>query len=98
MIVKASTNRIDVCLGLMVGLSALAVASCSQPGPLGSDFGDAVRMANASQTLNPAPADLEVPVDEHDGVAVQNTRTAYQKSFEVTKDERPTAVFSFGGK
>lgn len=78
------------------GCSALLLASCGAGGPLANDFGESVRMAQASQRLNPPPADPEAPVTGIDGVAVANTRDAYQKSFEVKDDTRPTAVFSFG--
>jgi hypothetical protein len=94
-------NKKNVTGGIsLLGLLAIGVviSGCSAQGPLGEDFGNSVRMAKASQTLNPNPENLEELVVGVDGVAVKHTRDAYQKSFEVKEEEKPVAVFSFGGK
>ena len=77
----------------------LLMGACSEPRiggntPLDARFGDAVRAAQAAQTLNPAAAQNVTPPPGLDGHAAKASIDRYEKSFEVPP--APANVYTIG--
>lgn len=73
-----------------IGMSLLT--GCAQPTPhFNVTFGDAVRMANALQTINPEASRNADPVLGVDSQAATNSISRYQKSF-MEKEPQPTII------
>jgi hypothetical protein len=82
-----------------VCLAALVLAACTEPRIGGKDltdqtFGDAVRAAQAQQTLNPNASQNPVAPQGMDGPTAKATIDRYDKSFETPPP--PVNVYTIG--
>lgn len=81
----------------IMGVSLLT--GCAQSAPrFEANFGEAVRMANAQQTLNPDASRNADPVVGIDGRAADNAMQRYHKSFEHKEPQPPVITIGVGGK
>lgn len=85
----------NVSLAALFGVIALSGCAIDPAPVVSQEFGQAVRAAQATQTLNPDASRNPDPVSGIDGVSAKNAVATYQKSFQAPP---PTfTVINVGG-
>jgi len=85
----------NVALAALFGVTVLSGCAVDPAPVVSEEMGQAVRAAQATQTLNPEASKNSDPVSGIDGVAAKNAVSTYQKSFQAPP---PTfTVINVGG-